>query len=54
MEPVVVVTAAGWISMVVLNVIILVLGRRDKVAERLGALEQRVARIEGILANAGN
>lgn len=51
MDPVVIVTAAGWISMLVLNVIILVLSRRDRVAERLGALEQRVARIEGILAN---
>ena len=51
MDPVVIVTAAGWISMVALNVIILVLSRRDRVAERLGALDQRLARIEGILTS---
>lgn len=54
MEPSVIVTAVGWLSIVVLNVIIFAIGRRDKVAERLdkiaerlSKLEQRVAHIEG-------
>ena len=56
MDPSVIVTGIGWLSIVALNVIIFAIGRKDKiaerldkVAERLSELEQRVAHIEGTL-----
>ena len=42
-------TAVGWIVVIALNLFTVVMSRRDKVGERLGRLEQRVARIEGRL-----
>ena len=49
-----IVTAVGWASIVALNIIMFVTSRRDRIAERLGQLEQRVARIEGILAHSNS
>ena len=43
------ITAVGWIVVIALNLFTVVMSRRDKVGERLGRLEQRVARIEGHL-----
>jgi hypothetical protein len=43
------ITAVGWVVVVALNLFTVVMSRRDKVGERLGQLEQRVARIEGHL-----
>lgn len=43
------ITAVGWIVVIALNLFTVVMSRRDKVGERLGGLEQRVARIEGRL-----
>ena len=59
-----IVTAVGWTSVVVLNIIIFVTSRKDKLRERLdklrdqldelservGAVELRVSRIEGQLS----
>ena len=41
------ITAIGWVVVISLNLFTVVMSRRDKVGERLGRLEQRVARIEG-------
>ena len=49
MEPTVIVTAVGWLSIIALNIIIFAMGRRDKIATRLGKLEPKVAHIEGRL-----
>ena len=49
MDLTVVVAGVGWVTLVALNVINFVIGRKDKIAERLGELEQRVAHIEGRL-----
>ena len=43
------ITAVGWVVVISLNLFTGVMGRRDKVGERLGQLEQRVARIESHL-----
>lgn len=43
------ITAVGWVVVIALNLFTVVMSRRDKVGERLGQLEQRVARIEGRL-----
>ena len=43
------ITAVGWVVVISLNLFTVVMGRRDKVGERLGQLEQRVARIESHL-----
>jgi len=43
------ITAVGWVVVISLNLFTVVMSRRDKVGERLGQLEQRVARIEGHL-----
>ena len=43
------ITAVGWVVVISLNLFTMVMSRRDKVGERLGRLEQRVARIEGHL-----
>ena len=43
------ITTVGWIVVISLNLFTVVMTRRDKVGERLGRLEQRVARIEGHL-----
>ena len=46
---VVAITAVGLVVVISLNLFTVVMNRRDKVGERLGLLEQRVARIEGHL-----
>lgn len=43
------ITTVGWVVVISLNLFTVVMSRRDKVGERLGLLEQRVARIEGHL-----
>ena len=43
------ITAVVWVVVISLNLFTVVMGRRDKVGERLGQLEQRVARIESHL-----
>ena len=43
------ITAVGWVVVISLNLFTVVMSRRDRVGERLGQLEQRVARIKGHL-----
>lgn len=43
---VIAITAVGLVVVISLNLFTVVMGRRDKVGERLGLLERRVARIE--------
>ena len=43
------ITAVGLVVVISLNLFTVVMSRRDRVGERLGQLEQRVARIEGHL-----
>lgn len=43
------ITTVVWAVVILLNLFTVVMSRRDKVGERLGRLEQRVARIEGHL-----
>ena len=42
-------TTVGWGVVISLNLFTVVMSRRDKVGERLGRLERRVARIKGHL-----
>lgn len=43
------ITAVGWTVVIALNLFTVVMNRRDKVGDRRGRLEQRVARTEGRL-----
>ena len=43
------ITTVGWVVVVSLNLFTVVMSRRDKVGERLGLLEEQIARIEGHL-----
>ena len=54
MDASLIVTAVGWASIVGLNIIMFATSRKDRIAERLGELEQHVARIEGILAHSNS
>ena len=43
------ITTVGWVVVISLNLFTVVMNPRDRVGERLGRLDRRVARIEGHL-----